>query len=112
MLVWKQQWQWLNEVILRIFTASVNLGYYPEQWERAKIIVLRKPGKPDYITPGAYRPISLLNTLGKVLEAVLAKRLSYYAEAHDLLPNIQFGGRPGPNTEKALLVLRNAIGRA
>ncbi|THC94016.1 hypothetical protein EYZ11_006525 [Aspergillus tanneri] len=112
MLVWKQLWQWLNKVILRVFTASVNLGYYPEQWKRAKIIVLRKPGKPDYTVPGAYRPISLLNTLGKVLEAVMAKRLSYYAEAHHLLPITQFGGRPGRNTEQALLVLRNAIDRA
>jgi hypothetical protein len=33
--------------------------------------VLRKPGKPDYSLPGAYRPISLLNTLGKLLEAVI-----------------------------------------
>ncbi|KAI3043037.1 hypothetical protein CBS147353_11847 [Aspergillus niger] len=112
MLVWKQLWQWLSEVILWIFTASVNLGYYPEQWKRAKIIVLRKPGKPDYTVPGAYRPISLLNTLGKILEAVIARRLSYYAEVHGLLPNTQFGGRPGRNTEQALLVLRNAIDRA
>lgn len=74
--------------------------------------MLRKPGKPDYTIPGAYRPISLLNTLGKILEAVIAKRLSYYAETHGLLPNTQFGGRPGRNTEQALLVLRNAIDRA
>jgi hypothetical protein len=112
MLLWKQLWQWLYEVILRVFTASVNLGYYPGQWKRAKIFVLRKPGKPDYTIPGAYRLVSLLNTLGRGLEAVIAKRLSYYAEAHGLLPNTQFGGRLGRNTEQALLVLRNAIDRA
>lgn len=75
-------------------------------------MVLRKPGKPDYSVPGAYRPISLLNTLGKLLEAVMARRLSYYAETHGLLPNTQFGGRPGRTTEQALLVLANAIDRA
>jgi hypothetical protein len=57
------------------------------------IVVLRKPGKPDYSAPGAYRPISPLNTLGKLLEAVMAKRLSYYAETYGLLPDTQFGGR-------------------
>ena len=62
--------------------------------------------------PGAYRPISLLNTLGKVLEAVMARRLSYLAEKHGLLPNSQFGGRPGRTTEQALLVLSNAIDKA
>jgi hypothetical protein len=42
----------------------------------------------------------------------MAKRLSYYAEIHRLLPDAQFGGRPGRNTEQALLVLANAIDRA
>jgi hypothetical protein len=74
--------------------------------------VLRKPGKPDYTVPGAYRPISLLNTLGKILEAVMARRLSIWAENHKLLPDTQFGGRRGRNTEQALLVLANAIDRA
>jgi hypothetical protein len=54
MLVWRQLWQWLKIEILQIFTVLVNLGYYPEQWKRAKIIVLWKPGKPDYTIPGAY----------------------------------------------------------
>jgi hypothetical protein len=75
-------------------------------------VVLRKPGKPDYAVPGAYRPISLPNTLGKLLEAVIARRLSYLAEKHGLLPDTQFGGRPGRTTEQALLVLSNAIDRA
>lgn len=76
------------------------------------IVVLRKPGKADYAVPEAYRPISLLKTLGKLLEAVMAKRLSYYAEKYGLLPNTQFGGRPGRTTEQALLVLANAIDQA
>ncbi|THC91179.1 hypothetical protein EYZ11_009368 [Aspergillus tanneri] len=75
-------------------------------------IVLRKPGKPDYAVPGAYRPISLLNTPGKLLEAVMTRRLSYLAGKYGLLPNSQFGGRPGRTTEQALLVLSNAINKA
>lgn len=79
---------------------------------KCKIVVLRKPGKPDYSVPGAYRPISLLNTLGKLLEAVMTRRLSYLAEKHSLLPNSQFGGRPGRTAEQALLVLSRAIDQA
>ena len=109
MLVWKNLWVHL---ITSIFTARVNPGHYPKQRRSAKIIVLRKPFKPDYSIPGAYRPVSLLNTLGKLLEAVIARRLSYLAEKHDLLPNSQFGGRPGRTTEQALLVLSNAIDQA
>jgi hypothetical protein len=111
-LVWKHLWKFLKQVITKIFTASVKLGHHPRRWRGAKIVVLRKPGKPDYSIPGAYRPISLLNTLGKLLEAAMARRLSYLAEKHGLLPDSQFGGRPGKTTEQALLVLSSAIDQA
>jgi hypothetical protein len=74
--------------------------------------MLQKLGKPDYSLPSAYRPISLLNTLGKLLEVVIARRLSYLAEKHGLLLNSQFGGRLGRTTEQALLVLSNTIDQA
>ena len=109
--MWKNIWQHASHLVIQILTASINLGYYPREWKTATIVVLRKPGKPDYSIPGAYRPISLLNTLGKVLEAVMAKRMSYYAETYGLLPDTQFGGRPGRTTEQALLVLANEIDR-
>ncbi|KAI2734534.1 hypothetical protein DTO013E5_9920 [Penicillium roqueforti] len=111
-LVWKQLWGYLKHYITGIFTASISLGYHQKGWRSAKSVVLQKPKKPDYSVPGAYRPISLLNTLGKLLEAVMARRLSYLAEKHGLLPDTQFGGRPGRTTEQALLVLSNAIDRA
>lgn len=43
----------------------------------------RKPSKPDYHTPRAYRHIGLLNTIGKTLDSVIATRLRWAAE---LLP--------------------------
>ena len=76
------------------------------------MVILRKLNKADYSNPEVYRPILLLNTLGKLLETVVTKRLSYYAETYELLLDTQFGGQPGRNTEQALLVLANAINRA
>ena len=81
-------WKHISSTVVKIFTASINLGHYLQRWKTAMIVVLRKPGKPDYSALGAYRPISLLNTLGKLLEAVIAKRLSYYAETYGLLLDI------------------------
>jgi hypothetical protein len=111
-LVWKNLWPYLWMIITTIFAKSVELSHYPDQWKRARIIVLRKPGKPDYAAPGAYQPISLLNTLGKILEAVMARRLLFWAKTWKLLPNTQFRGRPGCNTEQALLILLNEINQA
>jgi ribonuclease HI len=39
----------------------------------------------------------------------MASRFTYYAERYGLLPDTQFGGRPGRTTEQALLILNEAI---
>ena len=67
------------------------MGAVPTPFKTAHILPLRKPDKPDYTIPKAYRPISLLFTLGKILELVIARRLSYWAETRGLLPTNQFG---------------------
>jgi hypothetical protein len=46
---------------------------------------VQETGKPNHSNPGANRPISHHNTLGKLLEAVVARRLSYLAQRHSLL---------------------------
>jgi hypothetical protein len=42
MLVWKNTWRHSAKVIFHIFSASVNLGYYPRRLKIATIVVLRK----------------------------------------------------------------------
>lgn len=65
-------------------------------------MALQKAGKDDYSDVKAYRPIALLNTLGKVLESILADRISYLFEAHKLLSITHTGGRKVTSTEHAL----------
>ena len=43
--------------------------------------------------PRSYRPITLEECLGKVLEKIVAKRLQYFSNTLGLLPSNQFGGR-------------------
>jgi ribonuclease HI len=111
-VVWKETWPVLKEWIHAIFQASIKLGTMPSAWKTARILPLRKPNKPDYTIPKAYRPISLLSTLGKILELVIARRLSYWAETHDLLPTNQFGARPRRSCEQALILLTEKIKEA
>ena len=79
--------------MLDLFRTSLNKGYLPEQWRVNKIIPLKKPGKPDYRLVKAWRPISLLATLGKFMNAVMAERLSYAAKIRKLLSENHFGAR-------------------
>jgi hypothetical protein len=59
--------------------------------------------------PKAYRPIALLNTMGKVLTAIVAELLVFYTESHGLLPAHHFGGRPGRTTTDVLHLLTHKI---
>jgi hypothetical protein len=61
--------------IAKIFNSSLALSYFPAQWKVAKTIMVPKPGK-DHTSPLNYRPISLLNSLGKVFEKIILKRLT------------------------------------
>lgn len=99
----------LGPVLLRILNASLSLGYFPERWRTYNTVTLRKPGKSDYAVPKAYRPVALEETLGKVLESVVATRIADLAEEHGLLPANQFGGRPGRTTTDAVLFLTQKI---
>jgi hypothetical protein len=49
--------------------------------------------KSDYDVAKAYRPIRLLNTLGKGFDTLISRYISYLCEKHNLLPPSQFGGR-------------------
>jgi hypothetical protein len=69
----------------------------------------KKTGKDDYIDLLAYRPIALLNTLSKVLESIMARRLRFLSEKHALLPDIQIGVREKRSTDTALNLLTEQV---
>lgn len=85
-----------------LFRASMRLSYLPQEWKDSTIVIIRKPGKPDYAVPGAYRPIALLDTIGKVLAACITEDLLAFTDKCALLPPTQFGCRPGRTTTDAL----------
>ena len=95
--------------LTNLFNTCLKLGYCPEHFRKSITVVLRKPGKPDYANPKAYRPIALLNTIGKALEAVIATRISYMVEAYSLLPHTHVGGRKGRSCEHAIHLLLERV---
>ncbi len=87
----------------------INTGYHSYCWRQATGVILKKPNKPDYSAPKAYRVISLLNCLGKVSERILARRLSYLAKTTHLLYYTQIGGRLRKSAIDAALLLANKV---
>ena len=89
----------VKDKVLLLFQISLDKGELPTQWRNAKIIPLKKPNKGDYTVAKAWRPISLLSTLGKTLESVVAKRVSHAVETFGLLPTNHFGARKKRSAE-------------
>jgi len=71
----------LTEVTSYCFTSRIILKSLKE----FITIVLYKEGKKDYSLLGSYRPITLKNTLVKVLEKHIANIISKAIEEHKLL---------------------------
>lgn len=99
----------LTPTLTNIFNASVRLKYCPTQFKKSITVALRKPGKDDYSQPKSYRPIALMNTFGKILDTILARRIQEYAERHSLLPQTHTGGRKQSSCEHGIHLLMEKI---
>jgi len=80
-------WKWDNVWIVRLTKAAIRTGTHPAVWKRASGMVIRKAGKYEFLQLKAYRSISLLSCMGKVLEKVVAEMQSEQAERRGLLCN-------------------------
>jgi len=63
-------------------------------------------GREEDSDPSMYRPISLLNTEGKILEKLLIKRIMHYLYKTDSLNGSQYGFTPQKNTVDAAMEVR------
>jgi hypothetical protein len=76
----------IGEGIARGINESLVKRALPVGYRESTTITLRKEGKKDYSLLNAYRLIALENTLAKVVEKVIANRISTVAESRGLLP--------------------------
>ena len=72
---------WLIDISKIYFT----IGYYLRYRRAITTFILYKEGKVDYLFPGSYCPITLKNTLSKILKRVIADHIIDTAEEHALL---------------------------
>lgn len=70
---------------------------FPSCWKTGKLVLIPKPGK-DPKLPNAYRPLTLLNSGGKLLEQLLKTRLQAELDDKMTISDRQFGFRSGKST--------------
>jgi len=94
--------------LTQLFNHLLRLGHFPTNWKTAKVIPIPKPNKP-HTDPNSYRPISLLSTLGKLFERIIAARLTSFVQQHQLIPYFQFGFRRKHSTVAQLARITDYI---
>jgi len=104
-MVLKKSVELIAEYLLRIYKATFMLNTYCNKWRVWDTIVLQKPGKPRYDIPKAYRPIALMNTMAKLLSAMVMEDLVYMCEKYVMLLDNHFSSQPGCCTMDAMHLL-------
>lgn len=90
--------------LVDIFNASISLSHIALTWKNANVTMVPKPQK-NLKCVESYRPISLLNTLSKLLERVIKNRLECWIDRDNILSNNQCGFRRNHSTREHLLRL-------
>ena len=91
--------------VINIADAHINLRYWPKYFKVSITVVIPKPNKSSYDNPKAFRPIVLLNTLGKLIEKVIAERLQFTVVSNNFIHPSQLGGLKFKSTADAGIAL-------
>ena len=94
--------------LLSLINLTWKKGQVPRNWKLAEIIPILKPRK-DKLDPQSYRPISLTSAICKIMETMIAKKLTHHLKRNQCLSKNQSGFRPGRSTTDQLTRLESAI---
>ena len=96
--------------LCHLFNLSFQTGYVHPRFKVAKVIPIFKSGDKHLFTN--YRPISLLSSISKLLEKIVAKQMQGFLSANSILFQHQYGFRKSHNTTHAVIQFLNKIHEA
>ena len=86
-----------------VFDRSIQENKRPNAWKLAKVKTAHKKGERQEVTN--YRPLSMLNIPGKLLEGQVCEIIDKHLENNELISDKQWGFWKGRSTEGLLLQL-------
>lgn len=98
-------------LLLNIFNACLRTGVFCKRWKKQKLVLLDKERGPP-ITPSSYRPLCMLDVIGKLFEKCLRARLRAAIEEAGGLASNQHGFREGRSTVGAIREIIQEIEKA
>ena len=98
------------DILPSLYTQCIAQSHFPTMWKHGRVVMIPKPGR-DPSLPEAYRPITLLSVLGKVLEKVIKTHIDHHIESHNILHPRQYGFRSKRSTEMAVSDVVDSVKR-
>ena len=84
-----------------------NLFLLVASWKQVNVTLIFKKDNPSDVAN--YKPIYLLNTIGKVLEKVIHKHVYNFFHEHHVITTLQSGFVPGDSTVNQLADVYNTL---
>ena len=100
----------LSAPLTDLFNFSLSTGKVPSLWKQANVTPVFKKNDPSDVSN--YSPISLLNTIGKVLEKIIHKYIYNFLKEHQVITTLQSGFIPGDSTVNQLVDIYNTFCQA
>ena len=107
--IYKSAMEILPRYITAIYNGCLRRGTFPKRWKRGKIIPITKPGKEKSEDVSKFRPISLLNIGGKVLEKALISRINRHVFSQGFMNTDQYGFTPQKGTIDAAMKVKDFV---
>ncbi|ERL83462.1 hypothetical protein D910_00454 [Dendroctonus ponderosae] len=92
-------------VFLKLLNDCLQKAEFPAAWKRARLVLTEKP-KKDPQGQTSYRPLCLIDELGKIFEALIKNRLEDEMRKKGLEHVHQYGFTKGKSTTSALLKIK------
>ena len=78
-------------IIIHIANTCIELEYWPSYFKKSTTVVISKPNKKSYDSSKSFKPIVLLNTVGKLIEKVIGERLQFNMVSNNFIHPSQLG---------------------
>ena len=95
-----------SEILSEAFNFCFREGKFFVDWKKQRLVLLREGNKP-LEDASSYRPICLLDTMGKLLEEMILQSLQGHMVGEIGLSETQFGFRRGRSTVDAIQAVVN-----
>ncbi len=95
-----------------LYTRCLREGVFPKIWKMQRLVLLQKTNKPPG-EPSSYRPLCMIDTMGKILERLICARLEDHLERETCsLSDNQYGFRRKRSTVDAIKKLTEIAEKA